>query len=51
MKTLKQVEAIDCLCEETYKDLEITEAEYQGKKVKQKTQKTKQGRENYSCDT
>ena len=33
MKTLKQVEAIDCLCEETYKDLEITEAEYQGKKV------------------
>ena len=34
MKTLKQVEAIDCLCEETYKDLEITEAEYQGKKVK-----------------
>ena len=34
MKTLKQVENIDCLCEETYKDLEITEAEYQGKKVK-----------------
>ena len=34
MKTLKQVEAIDCLCEETYKDLIITEAEYQGKKVK-----------------
>ena len=34
MKTFKQVEAIDCLCEETYKDLEITEAEYQGKKVK-----------------
>jgi hypothetical protein len=34
MKTLKQVEAIDCLCEETYQDLEITEAEYQGKKVK-----------------
>ena len=30
MKTLKQVEAIDCLCEETYQDLEITEAEYQG---------------------
>ena len=34
MKTLKQVEAIDALCESTYKDLEITEAEYQGKKVK-----------------
>ena len=34
MKTLKQVEAIDCLCEETYKDLIITEAEYQGKKGK-----------------
>ena len=34
MKTFKQVEQIDCLCEETYKDLEITEAEYQGKKVK-----------------
>ena len=34
MKTFKQVENIDCLCEETYKDLEITEAEYQGKKVK-----------------
>ena len=34
MKTFKQVERIDCLCEETYKDLEITEAEYQGKKVK-----------------
>ena len=34
MKTLKQVEAIDCLCEETYQDLVITEAEYQGKKVK-----------------
>ena len=33
MKTFKQVEAIDCLCEETYKDLEITEAEYQGKKA------------------
>ena len=23
MKTLKQVEAIDCLCEQTYKDLNI----------------------------
>ena len=34
MKTLKQVEAIDAICESTYKDLEITEAEYQGKKVK-----------------
>ena len=34
MKTLKQVEAIDAICENTYKDLEITEAEYQGKKVK-----------------
>ena len=34
VKTFKQVERIDCLCEETYKDLEITEAEYQGKKVK-----------------
>ena len=34
MKTFKHVEQIDCLCEETYKDLEITESEYQGKKVK-----------------
>ena len=34
MKTLKQVEAIDCICEEQYQDLVITEAEYQGKKVK-----------------
>ena len=34
MKTLKQVEAIDVICEEQYKDLEITEEEYQGKKVK-----------------
>ena len=34
MKTLRQVEAIDAICENTYKDLEITEAEYQGKKVK-----------------
>ena len=37
MKTLKQVEAIDAICESTYKDLEITEAEYQGKKVKLNT--------------
>ena len=34
MKTLKQVEAIDAICEEQFKDLEITEAEYQGRKVK-----------------
>jgi len=34
MKTLKQVEAIDAICESTYKDLEITESMYQGKKVK-----------------
>jgi len=34
MKTFKQVEAIDCLCESQYKDLVITEAEYQGKKVR-----------------
>ena len=34
MKTLKQVEAIDAICESTYQDLVITEAEYQGKKVK-----------------
>ena len=34
MKTLKQVEEIDCICEEKYQDLEITEAEYQGKTVK-----------------
>ena len=34
MKTLKQVEAIDLVCEGMYQDLEITEAEYQGKKVK-----------------
>ena len=31
MKTLKEVEAIDCICEEQYQDLVITEAEYQGK--------------------
>ena len=34
MKTLKQVEAIDAICENTYKDLPLEEAEYQGKKVK-----------------
>ena len=34
MLKFKQVENIDCLCEETYKDLVITEAEYQGKTVK-----------------
>ena len=34
MKTLKQVEAIDLVCEGMYQDLEITEAEFQGKKVK-----------------
>ena len=35
MKTLKQVEAIDCICEQKYQDLEITDlAEYQGKTVK-----------------
>ena len=34
MKTLKQVEEIDCICEEQYQDLVITEAEYQGKTVK-----------------
>ena len=34
MKTLKQVEAIDAICESTYKDLPLEEAEYQGKKVK-----------------
>ena len=34
MKTLKQVESIDAICETTYRDLEITESEYQGKKVK-----------------
>ena len=34
MLKFKEVENIDCLCEETYKDLVITEAEYQGKKVK-----------------
>jgi len=34
MLKFKEVENIDCLCEDTYKDLIITEAEYQGKKVK-----------------
>ena len=34
MKTLKQVESIDAICETTYRDLEITESEYQGKKDK-----------------
>ena len=34
MKTLKQVEAIDAICESVYKDLLITESMYQGKKVK-----------------
>ena len=34
MKTLKQVEAIDAICEQQTQNLEITEAEYQGKKVK-----------------
>ena len=34
MLKFKQVENIDCVCEETYKDLVITEAEYQGKTVK-----------------
>ena len=33
MKTLKQVEAIDAICEQQTQNLEITEAEYQGKKV------------------
>jgi len=34
MKSFKEVERIDCVCEGMYQDLEITEAEYQGKKVK-----------------
>ena len=33
MKTLKQVEAIDAICETTYRDLPLEEAEFQGKKV------------------
>jgi len=45
MKTLKQVEAIDCICEEQYQDLVITEAEYQGKTVK------KSFRARHKCDT
>ena len=34
VKSFKQVEEIDLVCEGMYQDLEITEAEYQGKKVK-----------------
>jgi len=36
IKSLKEVERIDHICEtcDLYEDLEITEAEYQGKKVK-----------------
>lgn len=36
MKKFKEHRAdhIDCVCEERYEDLEITEAEYQGRKVK-----------------
>ena len=36
MKSFKEVERIDYICEtcNLYEDLEITEAEYQGKKVK-----------------
>ena len=34
MKSFKQVEEIDMICELKYQDLEITEAEYQGKTVK-----------------
>ena len=36
MKSFKEVERIDHICEtcDLYEDLEITEAEYQGKKVK-----------------
>tara|TARA_R100000005_G_C4956609_1_gene174907 strand:+ start:761 stop:1108 length:348 start_codon:yes stop_codon:yes gene_type:complete len=36
MKTMKEVQRIDDYCEscDLYEDLEITEAEYQGKKVK-----------------
>ena len=33
MKSFKQVEDIDMICELKYQDLEITEAEYQGKDV------------------
>ena len=34
VKSFKEVEQIDLVCEGMYQDLEITEAEYQGKKVK-----------------
>ena len=36
MKSFKEVERIDYICEtcDLYEDLEITEAEYEGKKVK-----------------
>jgi len=34
IKSFKEVEQIDLVCEGMYQDLEITEAEYQGKKVK-----------------
>jgi hypothetical protein len=34
VKSFKQVEEIDLVCEGMYQDLVITEAEYQGKKVK-----------------
>ena len=34
MKSFKEVEQIYLICEGMYQDLEITEAEYQGKKVK-----------------
>jgi len=33
MKTLKQVEDIDLVCEGQYQDLPLVESEYQGKKV------------------
>ena len=34
MKSFRKVEEIDLVCEGMYQDLVITEAEYQGKKVK-----------------
>ena len=34
IKTMQEVEEIDAICEEQFKDLPITEAEYQGKTVK-----------------
>ena len=34
VKSMKEVERIDAICEEQFKDLPITEAEYQGRKVK-----------------